>query len=237
MNLASRQPVCEPGASARDRRAFTLIEMVLAIAIAGIILVAINTVFFGALKLRAGSIAATEKVQPVDRALAILKRDLLGIAPPGDMIGVMGTDATSVGFSEPVIVEFYTTTGVVSDDLPFGDIQKIDYFLRNPTNTANSSGKDLIRGVSRNLLATVTETPEPKLLLSDVSSLRFSYFDGTNWMDSWNISLSNTPVAMKGFLEFAQPKSGGAPNPPVQFLVPIRIQSTNQTTATNQVTY
>jgi hypothetical protein len=208
---------------------------VLAIMIAAIVLVAINTVFFGAIRLRAGTIEAVERVQPVDRAVAVLKRDLLGIAPPGNMIGVMGTDATSVGFSEKVIVEFYTTTGVVNDELPFGDIQKVDYFLRNPTNTATSSGKDLIRGVTRNLLATVTEAPEPHLVIGDVASLRFSYYDGTNWTDAWSTSLSNVPVAIKGFLEFAQPKSGKSPNPPVQFVVPVKMQSTNSTSETNTV--
>lgn len=213
-------------------RAFTLIELVLSLAIAAVVLAAINTVFFGALHLRNATVKTTENTLPVDRALNTLKRDLIAIVPPATngLAGVMGTDATAVGMTQPLILEFFTASGTVSDDVPWADVQKIDYWLQDPTNrNSGAVGKDLIRGVTRNLLATTPEAPEPHRVIGDVQNLRFSFFDGTNWNDTWSINLSNVPVAIKGFLTFAAPRGGQPVNPPIQFLVPVVMSaSTNQ---------
>ena len=215
-------------------RAFTLIEVALALAIAAVVLTAINTVFFGALHLRAETMKVTENTMPIDHALEVLKRDLVAIVPPATngLAGVMGTDATPVGMTQPLILEFYTSSGVISDDAPWGDTQKIDYWLQDPTNrNSGAVGKDLIRGVTRNLLASTPEPPEPHKVIGDIDSMRISFFDGTNWNDTWSVTLSNVPVAMKVFLKFAAPRGGQPVNPPIQFLVPVIM---SPSTSTNQ---
>ena len=65
-------------------------------------------------------------------------------------------------------------------------------------------------------------------MLGNVQNLRFSYFDGTNWNDTWSTTLSNIPLAIKAFLTFTAPKDGTPANPPLQFIVPVLSQlSTN----------
>jgi prepilin-type N-terminal cleavage/methylation domain-containing protein len=213
------------------RRGFTLIEVMLALAIAAIVLTAINAVFFGALHLRSTTVAVAEQALPVERAVETIKDDLVCIRPPSTngFIGPMGTDATAVGMSQPLILELYTSSARISDDVPWGDVQKIDYWLQNPTNaTRGATGKELIRGITRNLLASTPESPEPHHLLDDVQNLRFSYFDGTNWNDTWSTTLSNVPQAIKVFLTFTRPADGTPASPPFQFVVPILTQlSTN----------
>ena len=87
-----------------------------------------------------------------------------------------------------------------------------------------------MRGVTRNLLATTPEPPDQQLLVSDVQTLQFSYYDGTNWNDSWSQTLSNIPVAVKVSIEFAPAASGGIVSLPLKFLVPVVSQPrTNQT--------
>jgi prepilin-type N-terminal cleavage/methylation domain-containing protein len=225
MNLA-----LEPS---KSLAAFTLIELVLALAIAAVVIAAINAVFFGALHLRSSTMAVAEQSLPVDRAVETIKDDLAGIRPPSTngngFIGPMGTDATAVGMSRPLILEVYTSSAHVSDDVPWGDVQKIDYWLQPPTNkAAGLTGSDLIRGITRNLLASTPESPAPHKLLGNVQNLRFSYFDGTNWNDTWSVTLSNVPLAIKAFLTFTQPGDGKPANPPLQFVVPVLSQlSTN----------
>jgi prepilin-type N-terminal cleavage/methylation domain-containing protein len=215
----------------RSSGAFTLIELVLSLAIAAVVLAAVNAVFFGALRLRASTTAVAEQTLPVERAVETIKNDLVCIRPPSTngYIGPMGTDATMVGTSHPLILELFTSSARISDDVPWGDVQKIDYWLQPPTNSAaGSSGMDLIRGVTRNLLASTPESPEPHRLLGNVQNLRFSYFDGTNWNDSWSTTLSNVPQAIKGFLTFTAPRDGTPASPPFQFVVPVITQlSTN----------
>jgi type II secretion system protein J len=226
MNLARQQN--------KNFRAFTLIEVLLAVGIAAIVLVAVNAVFFGALHLRAGVTDATEQTLPLDHAVAMLKRDLLGIVPPGVLPQLMSSDTMASGLSQPAALEIFTTTGVVNDDVPWGDIQKIDYSLQDPTNRTSSTGKDLIRNVTRNLLATSTEKPEQQFLIGDVQNLKFSYYDGTNWNDAWSATLSNIPTAIKVMIDFSPSKTGKPVKSPVEVLVPIVSRArTNQTDATN----
>ena len=201
MNPAIRQINATSGA------AFTLIEVLLAIGIFAIVLAAINTVFFAGMRLRAKTTDALEDALPEDRAVNTIKHDLAGIVPPGVLAGVMSSDTTVPGITQQVALEIYTTTGIISEDAPWGDIQKVDYSLQFPTNRTGFPGKDLVRSVTRNLLATDTETPVSESLLSDVQSLKFTYFDGTNWNDTWSSTLSNIPAAIRVSIDFATAKT------------------------------
>lgn len=212
-----------------DGAAFTLIELVLALAIAGVVLAAINSVLFGALHLHSSTVAIAEQTLPVERAVDSIKSDLVCIRPPSTngYIGVMGTDTNAVGVSQPLILEAFTSSGRISDDLPWGDIQQVFWWLQAPSNNL-TSGHDLIRGVNRNLLATTPETPEAHVLLHNVQDMHLSFYDGTNWNPTWSVTLSNVPEAIKVFLTFSKPPDGTPTIPPLQFLVPIITQlSTN----------
>lgn len=215
--------------------AFTLIEVLLAIGIFAIVLAAINTVFFAAMRLRAKATDALEDALPTDRAVGVIKRDLAGVVPPGVLAGVMSSDTTVPGISQQVALEIYTTTGIVNDHQPWGDVQKVDYSLQLPTNNrVGHLGQDLVRSVTRNLLATDTETPVQESLLNDVQSLKFSYYDGTNWNDSWSSTISNIPAAIRVSINFATVKTDPQLKIPIQLLVPVVMYNTNLTNlATN----
>ena len=60
--------------------AFTLLEILIAVAAFAIVLAAINTVFYSALRLRNSTTAAIERALPMEHALGIIKRDLANIA-------------------------------------------------------------------------------------------------------------------------------------------------------------
>jgi len=61
--------------------AFTLIEMLLALAIAAVVLVAINAVLFGGLHLQARTTELTAQTLPMDHLIATIRQDMLGIVP------------------------------------------------------------------------------------------------------------------------------------------------------------
>ncbi|HVV73992.1 MAG TPA: prepilin-type N-terminal cleavage/methylation domain-containing protein, partial [Verrucomicrobiae bacterium] len=71
---------------------FTLIELILAVGIFAIVMVAINTAFFAALRLRQHSSDALEESLPLDHALSVLRQDLVNAVPPG---GVLAGDFRS----------------------------------------------------------------------------------------------------------------------------------------------
>ena len=175
-----------------------------------------------------------------DVAGAVLTRDLAAILPPNtnnpdSLVGAMSSDTTAPGMSQPVALEIFTASGVITDDKPWGDVQRIDYSLQTPTNRFNYAGRDLIRSVSRNLLSTATDLPEQQTLLEDVQNLKFTYFDGTNWNDTWSVTLSNIPQAIRVAIDFTVNPTDTRVRPPLKLMVPVlAVALTNQSmVATN----
>lgn len=168
---------------------FTLIELLLAITISAVILAAVNAVLFGALRLRNRTSRLLEDASARQQALGILKRDLAGIvAPAGEtnMAGALIYGGMS-GLVDPAStgMQLFTTTGTTTDYTTWGELQKVAYTLRQPTNNAPAIGRDLWRVVTRNLLPQLNETYEEQLLLSDVDRFELSFFDGYNLRTSW----------------------------------------------------
>ena len=215
--------------------AFTLIEILLAVAIFAIVLIAINTVFFSALRLQKRSTAALDGAQPLNQALAILRKDLRGALPPvGTLASSFTAGLVGGGTVQSLGLEFYTTTGTIRPDAPWGDVQKVTYHLAEPLNRTNARSRDLIRGITRNLTATVAEQPEEIRLAGNIESLEFKCFNGSEWRDTWDTTTAETnlPSAVLVRLLPASDSVVGVGNrKPMELLVPLTVQSsTNSTT-------
>ena len=220
-------------------KAFTLIEMLLAVAICAIVLVAINGVFATAVRLRDKTSEAVENALPVSRAMEMMVRDLKGTVGPGGFLagdfrcGVQAMGATMglSGEAGSAGLDFFTSTGALSDKAPWGDIQEVFYELKAPTDR-NQTGMELVRCVNRNLLATTTQTPEIQSLLSKVQTLQFDCYDGTQWRNTWDTSAGDTnlPVAVRIRIQLAAKQGETTPNQqPLEMLVPLISQTrTNQ---------
>ncbi len=210
-------------------RAFTLIEALLAISIMAIVLVAINSAFFTALHLRDHTSNALEHALPAQQATAILRRDLqCAMAPGGLMSGdfKVGT-VHEPNMSLPVAIEMYTATGALQANQPWADIQKVTYKLKTPAVQSPGGGSDLIRSVTRNLLCTSTPDIDDQFLMSGLQEIRFSCYDGTQWLDTWDTTSGNTnlPLAVRVRIQMA----GASANEPIEMVVPIFAHSrTNQ---------
>src|SRR5258708_6890088 len=76
------------------------------------------------------------------------------------------------------------------------------------------SGKDLVRTINRNPLGTAGLNPEEHRLLGHVESLEFAGYDGANWRESWDTSLSDTnlPSALRVRIQLAGDSSVGSAN-------------------------
>jgi len=220
-------------------KAFTLIEMLLAVAICAIVLVAINGVFATAVRLRDKTSEAVEDALPVNRAMDLMVRDLKGTLGPGGYLAgdfrcgaqAMGATMGLSGEAGSAGLDFYTTTGALSDKAPWGDVQEVFYELKAPTDR-NQAGMELVRCVNRNLLATATQTPEIQSLVTNVQTLQFDCYDGTQWRNTWDTSSGDTnlPVAVRIRIQLAAKQGETSPNQqPLEMLVPLISQTrTNQ---------
>jgi len=214
-------------------RAFTLIEMTLAIGVAAIVLVAINAVLFAALRLRDATNAVVDAAAPVDQTVTFLRRDLeCVVTPTNGTSKVLSGDfrvgnVNSLGVAEPVAIEMFTATGALNASAPWADIQRVTYELKQPTDRS-ATGKDLVRSVTRNLLAVTTPEVEDQLMMSGVASIKFSCFDGSQWQDTWDTTSltsvnTNLPVAVR--VDIQMSGNGSATAGPIEVVVPIDSQS------------
>lgn len=188
----------------KQRVGFTLIEVILALAISAIVLAAISGVFYSAIRLRDRTSTTLDESAPLHQAFSVLRRDFEGAIPPGSSYPLAGDfKAQPQGGgngSQASQVQLFTTTGTINDRVPWGDIQGVVYQLRDSaTASRNSSGRDLIRAVTRNLLATGAQESDEQFLLGNVQSFELACYDGQNWRDNWDTSAGDTnlPVAVK----------------------------------------
>ena len=233
---------------------FTLLEVLLAVSIFSIVLLAIHLVFHGALRLRNKTVAQIEGSLPLQQTFTLLRRDLSNLVLPGGiLLGALQTTpstGTELGQTGPAPLatlagdmpgqsspELYTTTAVIDDAYPWGEVQRVSYFLADPTN--RTVGRDLIRSVTRNLLPTLEEPAEEQWLMSGVESIFYYYYDGQAWADTWDSATQTNqlPGAVKVAIHLADtnrvPATGRFSRAPVELVVPILVRAgTNQTQQT-----
>ncbi len=225
----------------RSRRAlaFTLAELLIAISIFAIVLAAMNTVLFSAIHLRERTTEAVEKALPVEFALATIKHDLGNlVAPGGTLSGSLQSTPTTNTTPNQISPDFYCNNGTPEASYPWGDMQKVSYSLV-PSVGRGAMGKDLVRNVTRNLLATTEQTPMQQWLLSGVESMTFNYYDGAEWAEAWDTTTqTNLPSAIKVQIQMSQDKNAGALAriSPLELVIPIDIQPATNSLSTNTVT-
>jgi type II secretion system protein J len=217
--------------------------MLLAVAICAIVLVAINGVFAAAVRLRDKTSDMIEESLPANRALEIMQRDLKGAVGPGGVLAgdfkcgaqAMGATMGLSGEAGSAGLDFFTSTSVIGDKAPWGDIQEVFYELKTPTDR-NQAGMDLVRCVDHNVLATTTQTPEIQWLMGSVQNLQFDCYDGTQWQTTWDTSAGNTnlPVAVRIRIQLvARPGEAAGNLQPLEAIVPLVTQTlTNSTPVT-----
>lgn len=217
-------------------RAFTLLELLVATAISAIVLLVINATFFGALRLHNTTQASIDEDLVLQRTLSIVRKDLAGIMVPANpqattstLSGQLTSEATSINdldsTSERVTPDLYTNSGKIDGWTPYADVQMVSYYL-SPSPDGGSA-KNLVRLVTRNLLPVVETTSESQTLLTGVTSAGISYFDGENWLDTWDSATTTSlPRAIKFSLVLAPRDNVPRDLAPVELIVPVVVKTT-----------
>ena len=220
--------------------AFTLIEMILAIGVAAMVLIAVNTALFASLRLRDATQNVVDAAAPLDQTVSFIRRDLQCMVTPtnGTSKVLSGSfragNISSAGVSESVAVEMFTATGALSANSPWADIQRVTYELKQPSDR-NAVGRDLYRSVVRNLLTLTTPDVQDQLMLSGVQDIKFTCFDGAVWRETWDTTgltstETNLPLAVRVDIQMAG--NNAATAQPIELVVPIDAQMRTNTVLT-----
>lgn len=208
-----------------QRSGFTLLELLIATAAGAVVLIVIQTTFFGALRLHNTTHERIDSDLVLHRSLSIIRRDFSGLMMPG---GTLAGQLQTTNFSshnegsygERVTPDIYTNSGKIDGWNPFSDVQMVAYYLAGAA--GDKDGKDLVRVVTRNLLPVQDSVPEEQVLLHGVDSATLAFYDGSGWVDTWDSTeTSMLPRALKLSITMMPQERGVAASPPIELTVPI----------------
>jgi prepilin-type N-terminal cleavage/methylation domain-containing protein len=176
----------------RRNRGFTLLELLLAMLISVTIAGSLAASLYIAFRARASAEQAVGTTRAIDVAGDLLTRDISNALPPNGILA--GLFDGGIDY-----VDFYCT-GPESKTQVQGDCKLVEYALT--TDTADGvrlQQPALVRRVTTNLLSPVQLDPVEETTCRNVDTLAFSYFDGTNWTDTWDSTQHNNtlPVAIQ----------------------------------------
>lgn len=214
--------------------AFTLMELLIAVAVFAVVLLAMHSVFFGAVQLRNRTAQAVDEVAPLEQAVGLLRRDLQNLVPPGGTLfgPLQSVPQTTNAVTDPLVAlgvrrvspDFYSASAILEEFRPWPEVQKVAYGLVTPTN--RSEGLELVRAVTRNLLAPYPEPPELQYLLSGVQDVQFEFFDGTQWLTVWDSTVQPLGLPLAIRVRIARVPEGNRPvePAPIELVIPVWVR-------------
>ena len=192
--------------SATRVRAFTLIEVLLALAIMSVITVALFASLHVAFKARDRSEAALEPVRTSEAVMELVRAELESALPPrGKLVGAfVGTSWQAGNGLDDDELTFYATTTAPAGVFAPGDVKQVQ--LR--TLVEQTTGRRvLVRRVVSNLLSPVLVEPDDEILCRGVASFDVIYYDGLQWWTTWDSTYErdSLPVAVQVTLQLDPP--------------------------------
>ncbi len=218
-----------------NRRAFTLLELVLATAGCAVLLAAIFGFFSKAVHLRDDGMARTRESRLRARATSVIRNDLRNaIVSGGTLATTLQGSQQGPGGSFPGYLKFTTTTAPDVNDIPDPDVQQVEYYIIADPDAADQTAGQLVRAHIRNLLSTTNEAPTEEPLLTGVASMEVAFFDGSSWQDSWQVTSDYTklPQAVRVRIRPVRADANAQAPAAIEVLVPWMTQAANDTTAT-----
>ena len=193
-------------AGARQHRAFTLLELLVAMSLMVVVAASLYTALYTGFKARRSALAAVEPTFQAVNAIELVKRDVAGILPLDGVLAeaFLGTNDRDSKGADADYVEFFTTNIHANEDELIGGLGRIELMLEEDTDEDGENYR-LIRRITRNLLSPKDVDPEEQVLCRNVISLNLRYLDEDGWLDEWDSTAdaNSLPLAMEVDIQLA----------------------------------
>ena len=206
----------------RRRTGFTLLELLIGMAMAVLIAALLSECMFTAFHAQSAMVRTVDANRTIDGAMHRLTADLADTLPAQS-----GTGHTLAGpfQGNDQSLTFYADGQEPGGSIePGADVQgNVRMIQIDVEQGPGNSGMELVRRVTTNLLAATQPTPAPQVLCDHVQSFAIGYFDGTNWDDSWDSTqtqpANDLPMAVE--LTLVRVSAPGAPPQQEERIVPL----------------
>ncbi len=174
---------------------FTLLEVLIAIAIFSIISLSSFTIFDSVLKGDETAKIRSARQNELQRAFLIIERDITqiarrtirldGEAPLEQLIQSASDSFATQDQAIAFVRNGWTNPGLL---LPRSDMQAIAYRVNEDTfERLHFNFVDAVGG----------EEPKVRPLISDVTELTFEYYDGQSWQEAWTVNTLPLAIAIE----------------------------------------
>ena len=174
-------------------RAFTLLELIVAMALMDVIAVALYSSMYIAFKSKTKGDESIRPFQSVTPVFEYMRTDLCSAMRPDGILAGTFTGESNSGQEDlnEDTLSFYTCSYRPGEDDIASNIVNIAYGLDTD---ARQQQVVLKRYVKTNLLAPSTSDPQEEVLCRDIQGLEFQYYDGSAWLDEWDSSVESSQL-------------------------------------------
>ena len=175
--------------AARGRRhaaagGFTLLEILLAMVITGLLVVVLYASMGVAFRAQAAGVETLAEARTGRIALETVAADLRGVLPPRGLMagGFVGYDELNVAGRASDELHFVTTGAMLPAAEGMSDLRAVMVYVALDDDGAGR----LVRQVQVNPLPSDEPQAVGQVLATRVVSLNIRYFDGYDWLDTWD---------------------------------------------------
>ncbi|XOV73345.1 MAG: type II secretion system protein GspJ [Verrucomicrobiota bacterium] len=204
------------GSSSRSTRSgFTLMELLVASVAFAMIVLVIKVTLMESMEMRERGQKRMDQLNTRMRIMEIIESDLKQcMLKETTFAQEFRGETVSGAMTRTDQLEFYTASGIIQTNQPWGHLQKVRYYLQQPIYEGRSEmaeGYTLYREVTRNLLPTTDSIVNPQAIANEIASLKFQYYDGEYWQETWDSTVdeSKLPKAVRVRVEFLREDANG----------------------------
>ncbi len=181
------------------RRAFSLLEVLLAIAVVMILAGTVYAFLFDLLESRDRILDESDRSRAGIGVIEQLERDIMTTlaGASGYGAGVQGTRTSLTLLSRSVTLPIENESQTV-----LGDLQGVSFTWDGQSGALSASRWDVLSG----------ERAQPEVISDKIAYMQLRYFDGSSWSGQYNSS-STLPVALEIAIWFGEPTFANEPWP------------------------
>ena len=184
------------------KHTFTLMEVILALSVTAILFSGMAMAFHRSLRLRETSFERNTEAIGKRVVESEFRRALSQVViPDGTLAKPFVGEKQEDGDLRRDSLELAVMSYALSDQ-SIGDIYKLSFTVEQNEETESY---ELIRSITRNLLAFAEEDPEEEVIAENIESLEITYYDGEEWVDSWDSTIKENalPEAVKVVVDYS----------------------------------
>ena len=164
---------------------FTLLELLVAMALMNVIAVALYSSMHIAFKTKKNTLASLEPYQSITPIFEIIRNDLTSAMNPNGILAgaFVGENVPFTNLQDADTLSFYSSAYQPKENELTSNVIHIQYGLETDYERDQIVLKRL---TFKNILSPTAIEPDQEVIARNIAGFDIQYYDGTSWLDAWD---------------------------------------------------